>query len=354
MALVAISAIALLLQNSVNAESSNGDSRMVGYQQCMDCHELPAEAWLRSAHASRSLSMLNTNSRALRYANRLNIDPQDIASDSVCIDCHGTRIQSEEGAIHVMHGVSCESCHGPAGTMLGSGGWFELHSGEEEPDHANGDIAAALREAGMAGVDDLYSLAVRCYECHSVSNEEVVAAGHLAGTSDFELTTWFSGEVRHNFAPYTLDVEDDQVNRLVSNVWLAKQEGRNPVARKRLMYVLGQFADLEVNLRNRGRANNEGAYATAAAGRTLAAGARLKLMAQNVEIEELQTATAAAERVRNLMFLPPQPSQEPQFDAAANEVSRAARKFMAKYDGAPLESIEPFLPQETKGQPFQP
>ncbi len=206
----------------------------------------------------------------------------------------------------------------------------------------------------MAGVDDLYLLAVRCYECHSVSNEEVVAAGHVAGTSDFELTTWFSGEVRHNFAPYTMDVEDDEINMLASNVWLAKQEGRDPAARKRLMYVVGQLADLVVNLRNRGAATGEGTFATSAASRSVAAHVRLKQIAEHSKIAELLEATAAVESVRNLLFLPPQESQEPLFVEAAEGIAQAARDFMAKYDGAPLKVIEPLLPRERKGQPFQP
>jgi len=338
----------------LHADQDIGDSRVLGYQQCIDCHELPAEAWLRSSHASRSLSMLSTNSRAARYARRLGIDPSKLAHDSVCTDCHGTRQQSLDGAVHVDHGVSCESCHGPAGTSGGSVGWYELHSGEEELVHTEADLDVALREAGMAGVNDLYLLAVRCYECHSVSNEQVVAAGHLAGTSNFELSTWFSGEVRHNFAPYTVDVDDDEVNGLASNVWLSEQKGRDPAARRRLMYVVGQLADLEVNLRNRGSATKEGTFAAAAANRSLAAQVRLNQVAQRTGIAELLEASAAANSVREIMFLPPCESQESNFAEAAEDVARAARRFMTNFDGTDLEAIETLLPLEAKGQAFQP
>ena len=346
--------IGLVAQLSVHADSLDGESRVLGFQKCVDCHELPAEAWLRSSHANRSLSMLSTNSRALRYARRLDIAPSEISRDSICTDCHGTRQQTVEGTVQVVHGVSCESCHGPAGTSLASGGWYGLHSGEEEPEDADVDLAVALQEAGMAGASDLYSLAVRCYECHSVSNEKVVAAGHMAGTSDFELATWFSGEVRHNFAPYTVDVENDEMNMHASNVWLAKQEGRDPASRKRLMYVVGQLADLEVSLRNRGNATREGTFATAAAGRSVAALARLEQIAKQSDIVELREATAAVESVRELLFLPPHESQESVFAEASDGVAHAARAFMAKYDGAQLEAIEQLLPRETKGQAFQP
>jgi len=348
-------AIGLMGQWSAQAERPEGEFRVLGFQRCVDCHELPAEAWQRSSHSRRSLAMLSTNLRAQRYAHRLGISPSEITRDSRCTNCHGTRQQTHDGTVRVDHGVSCESCHGPAGASLVSDGWLELHSeGEERSGPTGVEHAAALQEAGMAGVGDLYSLAVRCYECHCVSDEKVVAVGHVAGSSDFELTIWFSGEVRHNFAPYTVDVEDDEANMLASNVWLAIDGGRKPSGRKRLMYVVGQLADLEVNLRNRAKATMKGTFATSAASRSLAAHARLKQVATHVEISELREAVAAVDLVRPLLFLPPEENHQVALTKAADCVADAAQQFTAKHDGTQLAAIDSLLPREAKGRVFQP
>ena len=354
---VVVAFVALNLFTTDQAQAGDLDtaSRVLGYQECIDCHELPAEAWMRSGHAQRSLAMLTSNLRASRYARRLNIAPSELANNSVCTDCHGTRQRNAEGILQVAHGVSCESCHGPAGSSSTSIGWYELHSGEvTHPKNSSADLAAALRDAGLAGTDDLYSIAVRCYSCHSVSNEAVVRAGHVAGTADFELTTWFSGEVRHNFAPHTVDVEDDERNTVASNLWLAKHKGTNPNARRKLMYVAGQLADLEVNLRNRADATEAGSFATSAASRSAAALARLQQIAARLEAEELLSAVAAAESVGPLLFLTPEESQRRLISIAADGVARAARKFVANHDGLPLDAIDAILPSETKGEAYQP
>lgn len=348
-------AVGLMMQWSAQAERPEDEFRVLGFQRCVDCHELPAEAWRRSSHSHRSLAMLSSNLRAQRYARRLGISPSEITRDSRCTNCHGTRQQTPNGAVRVDHGVSCESCHGPAGASLASDGWLELHSeGEELSGSTEVEHATALQESGMVGVGDLYSLAVRCYECHCVSDEKVVGVGHVAGTSDFEFTIWFSGEVRHNFAPYTVEAEDDETNMLASNVWLAAEGGRKPAARKRLMYVVGQLADLEVNLRNRAKATGEGTFAITAASRSVAAYTRLKQIAARVEIAELLEVVTAVDLVRPLLFLPPEENHQAALTKAADCVAKAGQQFTSKHDGAQLAAIEMLLPREAKGLAFQP
>lgn len=334
--------------------AADDPARVVGYERCADCHDLQAEAWEQSGHALRSLATLSTNPLAERYASRLGISPAELVRDSVCIDCHGTRQRTDAGAEQVAHGVACESCHGAAGPGGGSDGWIDLHCGEDDLKLTNRQRADACRAAGMAGVEDLYELALRCYGCHTVSQEKVVRVGHPVGNFDFELTAWFLGEVRHNFAPYTLDDVNGQHNNEVSNVWLAKNPRRNALARRRLMYVVGQLADLEVSLRNRGRATRSGSFATAAAGRVSAAQARLHTIAQSVDCPELFDALAALRAVQPLLFLPPERQHRPRFKQAADEVARAAREFVAAHDGTRLEALDPLLPREAKGQAFHP
>jgi len=346
--------IAFGWQPLLAAEKLVDESRVLGHQQCMDCHDLPYEAWMRSGHANRSLAMLSTNVRALRFARRLNIKPDELAGDSVCTDCHGTRRRTHAGGVQVNHGVSCESCHGPAGASNSTLGWYELHSEEKSGGFDDEDHHSALKEAGLAGVDDLYSVAVRCYECHSISNEQVVGAGHMAGSPGFELATWFSGEVRHNFAPETVVTDDAEVNQLASNLWLAHDQGRNPEARRRLMYVVGLLAELEVNLRNRSKATKAGTFAISAAGQSIAAYTRLKQVAQRIQADELLEAIEATKSVQSLLFLPPEEGHVPTISKAADRVVQAAQEFTVKYDGQQLQAIEALLPQESIGQAFQP
>ena len=337
------------------AIESGKEPSVLGYQKCIDCHELPAQAWMQSGHAQRSLEMLSTNLRALRYTQRLGIDPSELVQGSVCVDCHGTRQHTTHGPGHAVDGVSCESCHGPAGASANSVGWYELHSGEESlPDGNKSDLDKVLKEAGMAGSGNLYRMAVRCYGCHSVSNEAVVQAGHVTGTHEFEFTSWFSGEVRHNFAPYTVEVEDEELNSTASHVWLARHQGTKPTAHKHFMYVIGQLADLEVNLRNRAKATREGTFATSAASRSTAALVRLRHVAEHLNDNEFVTAIDDIETVRPLLFLPPKQKHESHLIHAAEQVACAAQKFIAKHDGSELSAIESLMPRETKGQAFQP
>jgi hypothetical protein len=340
---------------STQATEIGNKPHVLGYQKCMDCHELPAEAWMRSSHALRSLEMLDSNQRASRYAQRLGIDPTALMQNSVCIDCHGTRQHTVDGPPVVSNGVSCESCHGAAGESSTFNGWYELHSGEVSlPEGAVTDLKTVLRGAGMAGTDNLYKLAVRCHSCHTVSNEAVVQAGHVAGTHEFEFATWFSGEVRHNFAPYTVDIDDEERNASASNLWLTRHPGTRSEARQRLMYVVGQLADLEVSLRNRAKATQAGTFATSAASRSTAALMRLQQVANPLQDKELSVAIADLRSIRTLLFLPPRQNHTPLLTQAADRVAQTARQFLDRYDGAELIAIQALLANESKGQAFQP
>ena len=343
-----------LYRRAVAAEADR-QPRVMGYQQCVDCHELSVEAWKRSAHSQRSLEIMTSNLRASRYAQRLGIDAESLLTDSSCIECHGAQKQAEHGLSRNTVSVSCESCHGPAGSSDQTMGWYGLHCGAEDlPEDMGTDLDTYLKNCGMARTDDLYLLAVRCFECHSVSNEEVVRAGHVAGTHEFELVSWFAGEVRHNFAPYSIECEDEEKNAATSNLWLDRHQGLKPTSRQRLMFVMGVMADLDVNLRNRALASEEGTFATAAAGRSAAALLRLRQIADKLNDEEFLATVDDLETVRPLLFLPPQPNHRPELLAAAERVAQAAEGFLEKYTGCDLEAVEPLIASERKGEAFQP
>jgi hypothetical protein len=82
---------------------------------------------------------------------------------------------------------------------------------------------------GMNNTRDLYSIAMNCYSCHMVPNEDLVnIGGHTAGTKEFELVRYSQGQVRHNFLR-----SDGETNEPASQ------------NRLRMMYVVGLIADLE-------------------------------------------------------------------------------------------------------------
>ena len=337
------------------AEEDNHERKVLGHQQCMDCHELPVEAWYQSGHRQRSLEIVDSNLRALRFAERLGLNSKTLANDSRCVDCHGTQQSLDHGHASILGGVSCESCHGAAGPNSDDDGWFMYHSGEASlPEDSGIDLATYLESTGMARTDDLYLLAIRCYSCHSVSNEEVVQAGHVAGTHEFELSSWFSGEVRHNFAPYTVVVEDDEFNATASNLWASNHEVDEPKARQRLMFVVGVLAEMDVNLRNRANATKAGSYATAAASRVSAAHMRLRQIAERLDDERLSALVQEIATVRSLLFQPPQASQRPLLLQKAEKVSQTARKFLAKNSGENLSSLDSMISDESKGKVYQP
>ena len=353
--LLSASATLLALNCLLFAKEVDHERKVIGYQQCMDCHELPVEAWMRSGHSRRSLEILDSNLRAIRYAERLGMDSKKLAIESTCVQCHGTQQNLGHGLTNVLGGVSCESCHGPAGPSLTGEGWYEFHSGEESlPEDSQVDLETYLKNSGMARTDDLYLLAVRCYTCHSVSNQEVVRAGHVAGTQEFEITSWFSGEVRHNFAPYTVDVEDEELNATVSNLWLANHSVHEPKARLRLMFIIGVMADLEVNLRNRANATEAGSFATAAAGRVSAAHIRLRQIAQRLKDAELAALADELDSIRSLLFQPPLTVHTLSLLKTAQKVARTAKDFLKANSGENLSGIDDMISAEAKGQEFQP
>lgn len=336
------------------AEIALEKPRVVGHQKCVDCHELPVEAWKNSQHSQKTLEMLGSNLRASRYANRLGLNADSLEQEATCLECHATHEKTDEGTLRVLGGVSCESCHGAAGPSSLHKGWLDYHCGEESlPEGVDADLDTYLKNTGMARTEDIYQLALRCYTCHSVSNEKVVQAGHVAGTHEFEIVSWFAGEVRHNFAPYTCDVEDCEDNACASNMWLAKHEAK-PRARQRLMYVAGVLADLEVNLRNRAKASEAGTFATAAAGRSVAAFVQLQQISKKLDASELSMLIRDLEDIQDVLFLVPNAEDAVILTEAADRVGQQARKFIAKHQEDDLSALEPLMTNEIKGQIYQP
>ncbi len=216
---------------------------------CKKCHPSEVAAWMKTVHfQSHDLKLFKYGANTKKYAEALKINPATLLTDSMCGDCHGTKAK-KEGAVKVISGVSCESCHAPAG---GEKGWLNRHQSyhasmpttrkQETAEHR----AARLKycdEVGMLRSENFFGLAKACLSCHIIGNEELIAAGHKAA-SDFDFVSWSEGEVKHNF------LVDKTKNADAPSLWM-EQTGGTPANYKRLKYVAGYLAKLDVLLRIR-------------------------------------------------------------------------------------------------------
>ena len=184
----------------------------------------------------------------------------------------------------------------------------------------------------------VYEIAKNCLSCHTVPNEKLVNSGHP--TSRFEMVEWSQGSVRHNFQL------DPSVNAEAPSLWLASGAGRTPENRQKLMYVIGQLADLEVSLRNRATAS-AGDFGDAAGGRIFAAKRRLS----RIDAAELQPALAAVEAMDRTTLSEYAAGDKQKYTGAADAVAAAAKTFANIHDGSKLGEIR--LPDSTIGEPFK-
>lgn len=324
----------------------------VGADRCAECHQAEYLIWAASDHATCAFDLLRTSPNAKKYAVNLGMDAESVVRSRRCLACHSTphdRVALRSGAFT---GVTCEACHNAAG---GEDGWLNVHavygpSGtrreEETANHRNNRIAAC-RAAGQIRCDDLYHLAKRCYGCHVVSDEElIVRGGHKSGNPGFEMVERFSGTIRHNL------FLDPQVNASVSSLWadpLWRKGQRSGRAqnRRRVMYVVALLVDLELSLRNRGRAEHV-SFATAAATRIAAAQARLQVVADSDASGELTTAMEAVGRLKSKLFLEPTNDDFEAFHKAATVVAQTALRIASADDGERFSAVDPFLPTDAE------
>ncbi|MCB9398740.1 MAG: hypothetical protein H6510_13080 [Acidobacteria bacterium] len=210
---------------------------------CRECHVSEFEVWEKTGHA-RSFWELHRKAPAMEIAQKMGVSL--IKRDSPCLKCHYT-INDLEPPVRAISGVSCESCHGAALD------WVQVHADYgtpgadpklEMPEHREQRIQTSL-DAGMRRGDDFYALALRCLECHSVPDAELVnRGGHSTGTRNFDFLEMSQGAIRHNFLQSFLE-GDGRTN--------AEAEPDE----QRRMFVLGRVAALEIALRNLAQSNQE-------------------------------------------------------------------------------------------------
>ena len=246
-------------------------ARIVGPDACAECHEKEHEVWMKTAHQADAQT-LTRDAEARRIAKALGV--RRIKTDQRCAGCHFTTQQIEGRRPKSVSGVSCESCHNAGEPWMDSHSVFGPGSAtaeSETPEH-RAERLAYCDSVGMIRPARLYEIAMACYTCHAVNDQELVqAAGHPDGAG-FEFASWSQGEIRHNF--------------------IREGSDRNPRSgqdRLRVMYLVGAALRLEFAC----RAVAEGASVE----RVSAALGPLRAIQQAVAIDEVSDLIRIGEAV---------------------------------------------------------
>ena len=220
------------------APASHDARKVMGAESCRKCHESEYKAWTGSMHFKNHERIASANGK--QYAAKM-------GGTSSCQSCHSTP-HTATAKFAGTAGVSCESCHTPAG---GADGWFDLHSNygamglkrEEETAEHRQQRLAACDATRMIRAGNVYQLAKNCYSCHIVADEKLLMSGHKPGHRDFDMIPWTQGEVRHNF-------QVDQNINAESPSLLNARDGLSTEQRKRVLLVVGKMVELETCLEN--------------------------------------------------------------------------------------------------------
>lgn len=306
-------------------------SKIVGPEECGECHKAEVHVWRETRHA-KTFKVLTRKKKAKEIAGNMGI--KRVKKASACVICHFTSGHTKN-KVKAIAGISCESCHGPAKNWLkvhGDYGGKNVTREQETPKHKARRLAA-IKDSGMIRPRDLYRLAVNCYQCHIVSDEQLVnVGGHGSGNDDFELVSWSLGEIRHKFLR-----SEGKKNEEVSP------------ERKRMLYVVGKALDLEYSLRAFAKVTKKGKYATATMKRVSRVVNKLLTIYRLSPIPEVKKIL---EIIRNLDRKP----RKAVVLAIADAIAVTTQKFAGTRDGSRLSALDQIIPQaeQYKGKPGGP
>lgn len=326
--------------------ANGGDHRLdpadvvgVSEANCKQCHPSETTHWQKTSHFN-SLDRLKYSGNGKKYADALGITAADLATTSVCADCHGTKKETD-GIAMAISGVSCESCHG------GAKGWLAAHSdyglghefttlaalradrGQETAEHREMRLSTTAA-AGMIRPDTLHDLATNCLSCHVVDNEKLVAAGHKAASS-FELTSWLNGEVRHNY------FVDPEVNADAPSLWMENTES-TAAERDRMKFVVGALAQNEMLLRARAKTSNP-AIIPQLGGQIAAGSGKLAQINAISGTPETQVVAGKLAPIMGTVFAP-LPTDETTYSGLADEVRDQTKLFIQSHDGSTFVGLD--------------
>ncbi|TWT61341.1 multiheme c-type cytochrome [Rubinisphaera italica] len=321
-------------------------AKVMGAESCKECHKSEHAAWSASMHAKNFERIDSSSGKKIAAA---------YGNTKVCQNCHSTP-HTETAKFAGAVGVSCESCHSPAG---GDEGWFKIHSDyggkdvkrEDETEEHLKERLAKCKAAGMVRPADANILAKNCYSCHIIADEKLLAAGHKTGQSSFDLIPWMQGEVRHNFQV------DQSVNADSPSLLMARY-GTTTAQRKRKLLVIGKIVELEICLRNLASidaANLNESYAGRRgwAGRAEDAYEYLdEEIGEAVDNDQIKAALKAVKKIDLGRKFEDQPGAK----AAANQLSDIVKSFAEDADADDLAKLDKLVDDldKPKGTPYTP
>ena len=320
----AVCALALFASDGFGQGLVCDPSKVMTSESCANCHGSEVRIWRQTPHF-RTFEELSRDPRARDICSKMGLS--SIKRSNVCIDCHFT-MKEIDGRNKAVSGVSCESCHGA------SRDWLELHNDYGGPTASKESETEAHRQKrlkksakrGMNNTRDLYSIAINCYSCHMVPNEDLVnIGGHTAGTEEFELVRYSQGQIRHNF--------------LRSNG--TNNEQASP-ERLRMMYVVGLIADLEFSTRATAIATENSTYGINVAQRAAASAVKLYELQKTMQNEQVQKTIDAFAKARL------DTNNYDQLNGIADEIQFAGRKFAVENDGSKLGFVDKLLPSPSQ------
>jgi len=322
---IALANIAICL---VLSAASNGfaqglvcdPSKVTTFESCANCHGSEVRVWRQTPHY-KTFEELSRNPKAREICSKMGLT--SVKRSNVCIDCHFT-LKEVDSRNKAVSGVSCESCHGAAKD------WLAIHNDyggptaskeSETEDHRKKRLKRSAKK-GMNNTRDLYSIAMNCYSCHMVPNEDLVnVGGHKAGTKEFELVSYSQGQIRHNFLR-----SDGAVNAQ------ATQD------RLRVMYVVGLIADLEFSTRATAMATESGTYGVSVANRAAASAVKLYELQKRLQNKHVQQVIDAFTKAKL------NTNNYDQLNSIADEIQKAGREFAVENDGSDMALVDELLP----------
>ena len=144
--------------------------------ECAGCHTEAETALADSPHQKAARRLFGENAKTRKIADLYGIGAANAGKpNQICVSCHAT-IDEATKTVHE-EGVSCERCHGAGASYL------EAHKKGGNPQRG----MRALKQAG-----DRVAI---CAECHRISDERLLAAGHPSG-ADYDIVA-ASQKIKH-------------------------------------------------------------------------------------------------------------------------------------------------------------
>ncbi len=310
---------------------------VVGVESCAECHQEMVDSWRSSVHAT-SFETLVASPEAEAMADRLQFNPGEIAMRASCVRCHFT-LEPFGSTPQPVEAISCESCHGEGFH------WIDEHY---KKSISRSQRIERSEELGMAHPANLFKMTATCYECHVIDDEQLVnQAGHPALSEDFELFSWYAGEVAHNY--------------LVSEAGKATKvhtDEMQPLAQphKRMLYLTGKLQHVAFTLRAIARAKDapvdrKGEFIVLPDGNyTFAVQHAIELRKLEIDLKQVLKRVSIPQFTKTIAVLRGlnmKTGHGREMEVAALQVSRLAEGFTRTYSGDEFSAIDPLLAKLT-------